>query len=541
VFAPFLAVALVAAACGGSSKNNANKQTSTTGNSPTSNAAKATGQISPGVPTDYDPNGQLTFAYTTPGNSLDPHLGPGGAEQTYMFPIYDRLTSIDDNFQVQPMLATSWSFAPDGSYLEMKLRTDVTFHDGTPFDANAVKANIERAKGPKAVTAVLLRAVNSVQVVDQYTVRLLLSGGGAELPSILATPPGMMLSPKAIADPTRDLANNPGDAGSGPYKVVQFVPGVKTVYVQAQPPGTHWDKGAGLLKGFTWEWIGVAAQRINGIKAGDLDMASITGADVPAARTAVDNTTILSRDVQQSVTSLVLMLRSTNPPLNNVKLRQAIEYAIDKNAIATGLYSGACAPATQFYPSDHWAYSQIAASRYTYDQAMARQLVTESGVNPSFTASYLSQYQQPAEAMQAQLKAVSINMTLKPIPSAQIFSTFRDNQLDALVTAINGTGDPSYVLNNSYLGGIPHLVADGTEKTALQQQVSQASNPLLSQPDRAKLYNTIFGQLADDALVVHVCFGHHLTLYRSNVGGVAHLLYPKNGLVDSRYLYAKKK
>jgi hypothetical protein len=83
-------------------------------------------------------------------------------------------------------------------------------------------------------------------------------------------------------------------------------------------------------------------------------------------------------------------------------------------------------------------------------------------------------------------------------------------------------------------------VPDGPEKTNLSQEAVQATNPQLSQADRAKQYNTIFGQLADSAYVVHVCFGHLLTLFRSDVGGVDHLLYPKNGLVDSRYLYKKK-
>ena len=89
---------------------------------------------------------ELVVASPSPSTILDPALANNIGQNSFMAPIYDSLTQVDAKLQVQPMLATSWTFAPDGGSLEMTLRDDVTFHDGTPFDATAVKVNIERGK-----------------------------------------------------------------------------------------------------------------------------------------------------------------------------------------------------------------------------------------------------------------------------------------------------------------------------------------------------------------------------------------------------------
>ena len=168
----------------------------------------------------YDKNADLTFAYAAGPNGFDP-VRPG-----YLFPfmalIYDRLTQINDNLEVEPMLAQSWEFAKDGSTLDFKLRSDATFTDGTKIDAAAVKANLDRARSAPYSTHInTLKSITNVTAVNPTTVRItLVPGQGVQLPSVLAQNPGMIVNPKAITDPNADLTQGPGAGNeSGPYKL----------------------------------------------------------------------------------------------------------------------------------------------------------------------------------------------------------------------------------------------------------------------------------------------------------------------------------
>jgi peptide/nickel transport system substrate-binding protein len=198
------AVSVVAASCGG-------------GTSPSTASEGRAGEL------DRAAVLRVTGAGST--RNLDPYLQTSSGGRSYLTPIFDRLTVVDGSGLLQPKLAESWQFAPDGSYLELKLRKDVTFHDGARFDAAVVAANIERGRtmeGSAVVTA--LQDITGVENVDDYTAHLNLAPGtGVELPGVFSTNVGMMVSPKAIESGT-DLRNDPGPSGSGAYVVSAYAP-----------------------------------------------------------------------------------------------------------------------------------------------------------------------------------------------------------------------------------------------------------------------------------------------------------------------------
>src|SRR5690606_12811646 len=124
----------------------------------------------------------------------------------YLYPAYDRLTELTPDGEVIPMLAESWEFTDDDTVLRLDLRQDVVFHDGEPFNAEAVKANIER--GQTLETSAVkpdLASIEEVVVVDDYTVELHLSSPGSSLPALLSDRAGMMISPGAFDNPDIDL------------------------------------------------------------------------------------------------------------------------------------------------------------------------------------------------------------------------------------------------------------------------------------------------------------------------------------------------
>jgi peptide/nickel transport system substrate-binding protein len=135
----------------------------------TSGAGTAPGTDGPGGadPAAFDRDAELTFATVAVPSGIDPHKEAHGGERVATFQVYDRLTQVGPQLELEPMLATDWSYAPDGLSLTMTLRDDVTFQDGTPFNADAVVANIQRAKTIEGgTTADELEEVESVEALS---------------------------------------------------------------------------------------------------------------------------------------------------------------------------------------------------------------------------------------------------------------------------------------------------------------------------------------------------------------------------------------
>src|SRR5690606_7901451 len=136
----------------------------------------------------------------------------------FLFPVYDRLVYSAPDGSLEPMLATDWAIAEDGSAIDMTLREGVTFHDGTPFNAEAVKANLDRAKTAEfSVLKPDLESLREIQVIGPNEVTLVIDGGAAPLLASLADRAGMMISPAAFDAP--DLGQNP--VGAGAYRVAE--------------------------------------------------------------------------------------------------------------------------------------------------------------------------------------------------------------------------------------------------------------------------------------------------------------------------------
>ncbi|WP_054374460.1 ABC transporter substrate-binding protein [Rhodococcus rhodochrous] len=178
-----------------------------------------------------DPNATLRYATTYGASSFDPHKTRITSDSIMLNLVYDRLVHRDRDANPIPGLAESWEFADDGSTLTLRLRQDVTFSDGTPFDAAAVVANLERAMQPDSITAAMLAGVAAVEAPDPQTVVLRLDGPGGQLVLTLSDLPGMMVNPNAFGTPDKDAALVLTPAGTGRYTVAQAQPGAQYEFV----------------------------------------------------------------------------------------------------------------------------------------------------------------------------------------------------------------------------------------------------------------------------------------------------------------------
>lgn len=487
----------------------------------------ATGGSASNSSGEIDRDAVLRVTTAAPSRNLDPHLQASYSGVSYMTPIFDRLTMIDGDDNVVPGLAASWEFAPDGSYLELALRDDVTFNDGTPFDAAAVAANIQRGKTLSGSTVVKpLSDITTVDVVDPTTVRLNLApGSGVELPSVFGTNVGMMISPKTIEAGT-DIQNDPGKSGSGPYVVTAYIPQESLTLARADED--YWDEKAGRLKGIEIVGMPDASTRLNGVRTGATDLTWVSSAnEIVEAQSLAKQSTLGVEEVEfRNV--LGLMMRAQGD-MTDPAVRQAAARAIDPAAISA-LFSDTCTPYQQMYPESSWSTDGSYEYPYTYDEAEAKKL---AGGSPTIALTFAAgtNTEKPANVIQSQLSQVGFNATLNPAPITQTEPRFIAGDFEAMVTnSFSPKIDPEETVE-TYITG---AYGFGNGNAEIAAKAKQAADPTLAQDDRAALYKEIWAMVLDEALFVPICHQTNATIYSDKVVDAENMPWANTGTFDIR-------
>jgi peptide/nickel transport system substrate-binding protein len=391
-----------------------------------------------------DASGTLTMAYHLATNSLDPLRMTTGQFVTFMYPMYDTLLMLDENADVAPMLAKKWEYSADGTTLTLTLRDDVTFHDGTKFDANAVKANIERViNTADSPVHSQLKTVQSVTVQDPTTAVIQLASPDASLLGILADRPGAMLNPKALTDGT-DL--NTTDAGSGPYRLTKFAQGDQASYERYDD---YWDKTAAPSKTLLIKSVNDGQARLNGATAHTYDVSYLTPTQFQAADKAG-----LKTAAKETLWYIQLAFNQRGP-LADQNVRLAIAHAIDRKTISESIYFGQASPTSSMFPSWYWAANKdLPADYYSFDPAKAKKYLSDSNLSDvSFELIFAAgsdPYPQFAEILQAQLKAVGITLNPRAVDINQLASEFAGGKTDCLIGGGGQMADPSLVFETYF-------------------------------------------------------------------------------------------
>lgn len=308
-----------------------------------------------------------------------------------------------------PGLATSWKIGPDFKYIDLTLRNGVKFHDGTDFNAEACKWNLEQFKGAGRSE---LASVESIDTIDDYTVRLNLSQPDNMVISYLADWPGFMVSPTAFKKNGEEWCiTHP--VGTGPFK---FLSWQRDVSMKFERFDGYWQKGKPYLDGVEWLKIADPMVRLASFKAGELDV--IIGL---APKDAKDLKASGKYDISASYggfIGLAFDARSPNSIFNDVRLRKAVAYAIDTKAIVEALGYGYREFINQVAAPTAWGYNPKIVS-YPYNPEKAKALLTEAGYPKGFNTKIISppspdtidQY----SLVQAQLASVGINVEIEKI------------------------------------------------------------------------------------------------------------------------------
>ncbi|MCC9196803.1 ABC transporter substrate-binding protein [Arthrobacter sp. zg-Y820] len=491
------------------------------------------------VGAEADSSAVLRVVTPMPSRSLDPIMQTSAGEQSFTSLLYDRLIVVDTNDMLLPGLATEWTFAEDGSYLELKLREDVTFHDGTPMNSDAVKINLDRGREtPESAVRQYLTDITSVDVVDNYTVRLnLAQGRGAGLPGVLTTNVGMMVSPKALAESPEKIATGGVDAGSGPYTVDSFVANEKSVFTAAE---NYWDDSIGQLSGIQIENVPDAITRLNAVRTGAADFASVSSpTDILQAEQLAKTNAIQTTDVQFRA-SLGLMINSSKGDMSQLEARQAVAYAIDPASI-NGLFSDRCTPREQIYPESEWPAIQDWSGGYTYDLEKSKQLVSKLGsVSIEITTPAGSNADQAGNAIQAQLTEAGIDAELAPVPVSEGTSRYIAGDLQSFVhAAVAPHADPAGTVD-SYITAGYKLAATPEQLAEVEPLAVKAANPLLSQDERAELYQQIWKVTLDGAWYLPICSIEAMYVHSDKLMNTENIPWGNAGIQDLRFLELAK-
>lgn len=310
------------------------------------------------------PSGTLTWASGVDVETMDPMVGTSSVSQSIYHALFDDLVIRDNNMQPQPSLATSWD-TPDDRTWVFHLHDGVKFSNGDAVDAAAVKFSLDRFVDPatKAAQASLLKPVKSVEVVDPHTVRLTTDAPYAGLLDVLA-------SYFYVMDPAiQGQDANKMVIGSGPYQFVQWQPGQQLV-LKANP--NYWGTKPKLDQ-FVMKPISEAATRLVELQAGTSQLAS----PVPSlqyAQTEATGATV----AKAPGGNITIMFNGDVPPFDNVKVRQAFNYAVDKQAIINGVLQGAGYPVASALRQGMLGYDD-SLQPYPFDPDKAKSLLAEAG------------------------------------------------------------------------------------------------------------------------------------------------------------------
>lgn len=483
------------------------------------------------VPEGVDLDASIKMSYSVAFQSLDPDLSRTAGDNTYMWMMYDRLTEIDEDLEVVPMLATEWAYSDDGTTFTMQLRDDVQFHDGTPFDADAVVANIDRTLTVEgSATAAQLDGVESVEATGPYEVTFHLpEARPSNLPVLLAGNPGAMLSPAWIADPSYDLSTETGDAGSGPYRAVEVRPLQGVSYVRAED---FWDPGRQLAAEFSIDLVDPAA-RINGVRSGEFDLGQSAATDSSQAIELGESGAFNYYPKVINTVYGALFNAAASGSVGNLQFRQAIRYALDLDAMNEGLFEGRCEPRWQSFPEGSKYFFPEIEELFPHDPDKARELVEESGVDPEFSIEVSpGSYEPFSQVMQAQLAEVGITMNIVPAETSAVPTDFITGKADAIYLVVLAHPDPASLWANWFGGPFSNMVPESLPETAAIRTAAAAINDAsLSQDEQIAAWKDVYTQVAELATFIPGCAAPQVWMSNPSVIGVEEMPYIWSGSV----------
>ncbi|WHY85979.1 ABC transporter substrate-binding protein [Neobacillus novalis] len=319
----------------------------------------------------------LVVAQASDAGTLDPQKQGKMPDMNILINMFDTLLTRDENNKLAPGLATEWKAIDDTTW-QFKLRKDVKFHNGEPFNAEAVKFSIDRLNNPDTKSPIVeLKTVKEVVVIDEYTVNLVTSASDPILPNKTVLFGGVMVPPNYIKEKGDDyFAQHP--VGTGPYKFVSWQKDHQVV-MEANP---DYFRGAPKMKKLTFRVIPNLADMVAATKTGEVDIATSLTPDVATQLKSDSNVNVISTPW---IRTFYMVIDTTKEgPMAKKEVRQAMNYAVNVKQIIDTVLGGHAQRVATIVPSQNFGVDK-SIKPFKYNIEKAKKLLAQAGYPDGFS------------------------------------------------------------------------------------------------------------------------------------------------------------
>lgn len=461
--------------------------------------------------------GTLSVGVSAEPDSWNVHVAASSLAALLLRGVYDSLVHQKADGTFEPWLAKSWSVSSDGLRYTFTLRDDVTFTDGTAFNAQAVKANFDDIVAPATQSryaSSLIGPYDSAEVIGEHIAQVRLTAPYSPFLMAASTPYLGFHSPRLLgADRAKIGSGGKNVVSTGPFLFTSLTPGEQAVFTRrpeyAWAPASIANHGSAYLSGYTGSFLSEDETRIGSLTSGQLDVAN----EVPTSQLDElrKNSSVALYGRDDVGMPFTYCLNVTKAPFTDIRVRQAFQSAVNTASITSGLFQGAYSaaksvltPATPGYSAsagDVWGYSPTRAKTLLdaagYTGTNSQGYRTRDGQALSVDLVYASDYTTQDElnyhtALQAALATAGIELTLRPLSTSAIVGAFSDGDYHLGAFAL-GTPDPSVLYSAFYSTELPSVGGSNVSRVDDPQLDSWLKAALASQDitERAALYGNV--------------------------------------------------
>lgn len=445
---------------------------------------------------------------------LDPHIVTAFNSTTIVGgTIYEGLTVIDKDLRTVPGLAESWTVSPDGLTYTFRLRANLTFHDGKPAEAADVVASFNRVMSATIASplASRLAALDKAAAPDARTVVLTLKEPSAPLLTALAS---IAIVPRAFEADKDSLQRTP--VGTGPFKFKEWQP---NSFIALEKHAGYWNAGKPAVSGVKFNIVPESATRQVGLTSGQYSI--LPNIDAATALQLRGRPNVRIVDTLELAYTLIGM-NVSKPPFDNAKVREALNYAINRAEIVQAALFGAGVPGGSLSPAlKDWAVDPATFPCFKHDPAKAQALLREAGVTTPVAITLLVLPRQDirdiAQVVQQQLNRAGFRVELRIPEIGQFVQDWRNSNFDAFASTNAGSTDPDDYYYRTFRTGGSTNVFKYSNPTL--DALLDAGRRETAMPARKAAYDRAQAILACEGPAATLTYGQLFTATRTNVQG----------------------
>jgi peptide/nickel transport system substrate-binding protein len=465
--------------------------------------------------------GTLRLAYLADMAQADPDVFYDIEGNTVILSVYEGLLKYKpDSTEIIPSLAEKWEVSPDGLTYTFHLRSGVKFHDGTPFDAQAVKTAFQRRLDVGAAPAYMVQPITSMQTPDATTFVVRLKHPVAPFLHYLASSWGpKMISPKALTDHAgKDHAQtwlNEHAVGTGPFQLTTFKRGER--YELTRFDG-YWGQKAHVDKVEIRIIPDIGTQRLQ-LQSGDLDaiLHSFPQAELASAKSSPD---LQVRDFSSFLNN-ILYLNTNKKPLSDPALRKTLAGALNRDSLVKEVYGPYATPSTSTYPS---GLLDPALAPVAYPPSETKAPAGTGKLTFAYTADDSGVHRRLAELIQQRLNAAGFQVTIKEVQLPQVFDYVKDLQAAPDLVMQTNTPDGAHPdmwarIEWYSTGGLNYLGYHSPQADRLLDKALETTDKATAD----RLYGEAGKLVAQDTAIIFIADPRDVMVLRKNLTGIEHV------------------